>query len=81
MAERNSSWVSGEETPLTFPVYHKGGGNAMKRTRKLRRFLQVMLFVNFMVGIYTGMKALNLVAVLSNGALVLALAFLELKRR
>lgn len=81
MAERNSSWVSGEETPLTFPVYHKGGGNAMKRTRKLRRFLQIMLFVNFMVGIYTGMKAFGLAAILLNGALVVALAFWELTHR
>lgn len=40
--------------------------------RKIRRFLQVLLFINFMVGVGQGMKAGNLVAVLVNGIIVLA---------
>ena len=41
--------------------------------KKLRRLLQSVLFINFMVGIYDGMKAKNLVAILINGVVVLAL--------
>lgn len=40
--------------------------------RKIRRFLQALLFINFMVGLYDGMKAGNLVLILVNGVLVLA---------
>lgn len=40
--------------------------------RKIRRFLQVLLFINFMVGVGQGMKAGNLAAVLVNGIIVLA---------
>lgn len=40
--------------------------------KKARRFLQVLLFINFMVGLGDGMKAGNLVAILINGLLVLA---------
>lgn len=40
--------------------------------RKIGRFLQVLLFINFMVGLHDGMKAGNLVLILVNGLLVLA---------
>lgn len=40
--------------------------------RKIRRFLQVLLFINFMVGLHDGMRAGNLVLILINGILVLA---------
>lgn len=40
--------------------------------RKIRRFLQTLLFINFMVGLHDGMRARNLVAILINGILVLA---------
>lgn len=45
--------------------------------KKIRRGLQVLLFINFMVGLHYGMKAGNLVLILINGALVLAVIFLE----
>ena len=41
--------------------------------RKIRRFLQVLLFINFMVGVGQGMKAGNLVSILINGIIVLAI--------
>ena len=41
--------------------------------RKVRRFFQAVLFITFMVGVHDGMKAGNLVAVLANGFIVLAL--------
>lgn len=37
--------------------------------RKVRRFLQVLLFINFMIGLHDGMKAGNLAAVLVNGVI------------
>ena len=40
--------------------------------KKIRRFLQVVLFINFMVGLHDGMRAGNLAAILVNGVLVLA---------
>lgn len=40
--------------------------------RKIRRFLQALLFINFMVGLYDGMRAGNLILILVNGILVLA---------
>ena len=40
--------------------------------KKIRRLLQVLLFINFMVGLHDGMRAGNLVAILVNGVLVLA---------
>ncbi len=40
--------------------------------RKIRRFLQALLFINFMVGLSDGMRTGNLVAILINGGLVLA---------
>lgn len=39
--------------------------------KKARRFLQALLFINFMVGLHDGMRAVNLVAILVNGAIVL----------
>lgn len=41
--------------------------------RKIERFLQALLFINFMVGLHDGMKAGNLVLILVNGILVLAI--------
>ncbi len=49
--------------------------------RKIRRFLQVLLFINFMVGLHEGMRAGNLVVVLINGAIVLAIIFAEKNNR
>ena len=40
--------------------------------KKARRLLQTLLFINFMVGLHDGMRAGNLVAILINGILVLA---------
>lgn len=40
--------------------------------KKVRRFLQTLLFINFMVGLHDGMRAGNLVAILVNGVIVLA---------
>lgn len=41
--------------------------------KKIRRFLQALLFINFMVGIHDGMRAGNLAAILINGIVVLAI--------
>lgn len=49
--------------------------------KKIRRFLQVLLFINFMVGLHDGMRAANLAAVLLNGAAVLAVIVVENKRQ
>lgn len=40
--------------------------------KKVRRLLQTLLFINFMVGLHDGMRAGNLVAILINGVIVLA---------
>lgn len=40
--------------------------------KKIRRFLQVLLFINFMIGLHDGMKAGNLAAILVNGMIILA---------
>ena len=45
--------------------------------KKIRRFLQVLLFINFMVGLHDGMRAGNMVAVLVNGVIVLAVIAAE----
>jgi len=42
--------------------------------RKIRRFLTVLLFINFFVGMAQGMNPLNLGLVIVNGVLVIALA-------
>ncbi len=47
--------------------------------RKIRRFLQALLFINFMVGLHDGMRAGNLVAILVNGVIVLAIISAERK--
>ena len=47
--------------------------------RKIRRFLQVVLFINFMIGFHDGMKIGNLIAILVNGAIVLAVIVEEKK--
>ncbi len=39
--------------------------------RKIRRFLQVLLFINFMIGLRKGMGAENLVLILVNGIILL----------
>lgn len=44
-------------------------------------FLQSVLFINFMVGIYDGMRAKNLVAILINGVVVLVLTAGEKEER
>ncbi len=49
--------------------------------RKIRRFLQVVLFINFMAGLHDGMKAGNLIMVLANGVIVLAVIAVERKKR
>ena len=49
--------------------------------KKIRRFLQALLFINFMVGLYDGMRAGNLVAILVSGVLVLAVIFGEKEER
>lgn len=40
--------------------------------KKIRRFMQALLFINFMVGLHDGMRVENLAAVLVNGVIVLA---------
>lgn len=49
--------------------------------RKIRRFLQVLLFINFMVGLYDGMGAKNMVLILINGAAILAVMTAERRKR
>lgn len=48
---------------------------------KFRKFLQWLLFINFMVGMYDGMRAKNLVAILINGVVILALIVGEKEER
>lgn len=47
--------------------------------KKIRRFLQALLFINFMVGLHDGMRAGNLAAILINGVIVLAVIAAEKK--
>ena len=47
--------------------------------KKIRRFLQVLLFINFTVGLHDGMRAGTLAAVLVNGVVVLAIIAAEKK--
>ena len=49
--------------------------------KKIRRFLQALLFINFMVGLHDGMRAGNLAAVLINGVIVLAVIAWEKDER
>lgn len=46
---------------------------------KIRRFLQALLFINFMVGLHDGMGAGNLAVILINGVIVLAVIAVEKK--
>lgn len=47
--------------------------------RKVRRFLQAVLFITFLVGIHDGMKAGNMAAILVNGVILLAIINTERK--
>lgn len=49
--------------------------------KKIRRVLQAMLFITFLVGIHNGMKAGNLSVILINGIIVLVLIIREKKER
>lgn len=49
--------------------------------RKIRRFLQALLFINFMVGLHDVMKAGNLAVVLVNGVIILAVIVAEKKEQ
>jgi hypothetical protein len=49
--------------------------------KKIRRILQVLLLINFIVGLGNGMKAGNLVAILVNGVAVLAVIRAEDEER
>ena len=49
--------------------------------KKIRRFLQALLFISFIVGLHDGMRAVNLVAILVNGVLVLAVIAGEKEER
>lgn len=49
--------------------------------KKIRRVLQAMLFITFLVGIHNGMKAGNLAVILINGIIVLVLIIREKKER
>lgn len=48
--------------------------------RKIRRFLTVLLFINFFMGMAHGMKVWELVLVIANGLLVIMLAVKEIKK-
>lgn len=48
--------------------------------RKIRKVLQVLLFINFMVGLHDGMKVGNLIAILVNGLIVLEVIVNERRR-
>lgn len=47
--------------------------------RKVRRILTALLIVNFLCGMQTGMKTENLIVILINGVLVLAMIAREEK--
>lgn len=49
--------------------------------KKIRRFLQVLLFINFMAGLHDGMRAWNLAAILVNDVLVLTVIACEKEER
>ena len=65
---------AGRKLPPVLQVYHKGVGKAM---RKARRILTALLIVNFFCGMQAGMKAENLIVILVNGRLVLAIIAIE----
>lgn len=49
--------------------------------KKLRRFLTVLLLINFLWGMADGMKALNFWLVIINGVVVIGLAVIELEAK
>lgn len=49
--------------------------------KKIRRFLQVMLFINFMIGMEKGMKPANLILIIVNGLLLISIAAGEVRRK
>ena len=49
--------------------------------KKLRRFLTVLLFINFSWGMATGMEPLNFWLVMANGTAVIGLAVDEMEER
>lgn len=67
---------AGRKLPPVLQVYHKG---VVKAMRKARRILTALLIVNFFCGMQAGMKAENLIAILINGVLVLAVIAREEK--
>lgn len=67
---------AGRKLPPILQVYHKGVGKAM---RKARRILTALLIVNFFCGMQAGMKAENLILILINGVVVLAMIAREEK--
>lgn len=48
--------------------------------KKIRRFLQILLFINFMIGVEQNMKPANLALIIANGALVIGLSIEEMRR-
>ena len=54
---------------------------ALMATKKLRRILQLVLVLNFMIGMAEGMGMANVIAVMANGTAVLALISVETKER
>lgn len=52
----------------------------MKRMRKIRRFLTVLLFVNFFYGMKVGMEPLNFWLVMLNGIAVVGVALEEAEK-
>lgn len=48
--------------------------------RKIRRFLIVLLFINFFMGMAHGMKVWELALVIVNGQLVIALVARDIKK-
>ena len=67
---------AGRKLPPVLQVYHKG---VVKAMRKARRILTALLIVNFFCGMQAGMKVENLIAILINGVLVLAMIAREEK--
>lgn len=49
--------------------------------KKLRRFLTVLLFINFSYGMATGMEALNFWMTMAIGTVVIGLAVEDLEER
>lgn len=52
----------------------------MRRMRKIRRFLTVLLFVNFFYGMKVGMEPLNFWLVMLNGIAVVGVALEEAEK-